>query len=104
MFAQVRVAFSSIALNTGCTSPGELLMTRRTSEVAVCCCRASVNSRRALASSRLRSAFPISDLILGDEILVFVGRLRPAGGRRTVCPRFAISGVRPASESSIVET
>ena len=73
-------------------------MTFRTSAVAVCCCRASVNSRRALASSRLRSAFPLSDLIFGDEILLFVGPLRPAGGRRTVCPRFAIWGA-PTSES-----
>ena len=34
---QMRVAFSSIALNTGSSSPGELEMTCSTSEVAVCC-------------------------------------------------------------------
>ena len=34
--SQIRVAFSSIAWNTGGNSPGELLMTLRTSEVAVC--------------------------------------------------------------------
>ena len=33
---QMRVAFSSIAWNTGCNSPGELEMTRSTSAVAVC--------------------------------------------------------------------
>ena len=35
--SQMRVAFSSIALNTGARSPGELEMTFSTSEVAVCC-------------------------------------------------------------------
>ena len=33
----MRVAFSSMASNTGSSSPGELLMTLSTSEVAVCC-------------------------------------------------------------------
>ena len=32
--SQMRVAFSSIALNTGSSSPGELEMTRKTSDVA----------------------------------------------------------------------
>ena len=33
----MRSAFSSMASNTGSSSPGELLMTCSTSEVAVCC-------------------------------------------------------------------
>ena len=33
----MRVAFSSIAWNTGSKSPGDELMTRSTSDVAVCC-------------------------------------------------------------------
>ena len=33
----MRVAFSSMASNTGSSSPGELEMTFSTSEVAVCC-------------------------------------------------------------------
>ena len=37
--SQMRVAFSSIASNTGPRSPGELEMTFNTSEVAVCCSR-----------------------------------------------------------------
>ena len=37
-------AFSSIVSNTGLRSPGELLMTWSTSEVAVCCSSASVRS------------------------------------------------------------
>ena len=36
-----RVAFSSIASNTGARSPGEELMTCKTSAVAVCCSSAS---------------------------------------------------------------
>ena len=40
----------SALMNTGASSPGELEMTRSTSEVAVCCSRASASSRvRALA-------------------------------------------------------
>ena len=35
--SQIRTAFASIASNTGSSSPGELLMTCSTSEVAVCC-------------------------------------------------------------------
>ena len=36
--SQRRAAFSSMAWNTGSSSPGELLMTLSTSAVAVCCC------------------------------------------------------------------
>jgi hypothetical protein len=39
---QRRVAFSSIASNTGARSPGDELMTWRTSAVAVCCSRAEL--------------------------------------------------------------
>ena len=42
-------AFSSIASNTGARSPGEELMTRNTSAVAVCCSKAS--SRSAVLSA-----------------------------------------------------
>ena len=35
--SQIRTAFSSMALNTGSSSPGELLMILSTSAVAVCC-------------------------------------------------------------------
>ena len=46
--SQMRVAFSRIASNTGASSPGEELITRSTSDVAVCCssdCRSSLSSR-----------------------------------------------------------
>ena len=42
--SQMRTAFSSMVANTGCRSPGELLMTWSTSDVAVCCSSASVRS------------------------------------------------------------
>ena len=45
----MRVAFSSMALNTGSNSPGELEMTLSTSEVAVCCSSDSEQIVGALA-------------------------------------------------------
>ena len=52
--SQMRAAFSSMALNTGSSSPGELEMTLSTSEVAVCCSsdslRSSVRWRSSLSS------------------------------------------------------
>ena len=54
--SQMRVAFSSMAWNTGSSSPGELVMTCSTSEVAVCCSSASDSSRvRACTSSNSRT-------------------------------------------------
>jgi hypothetical protein len=41
-----RIAFSSIASNTGARSPGEELITPNTSAVAICC--SSASSRSAL--------------------------------------------------------
>ena len=46
--SQMRVAFSSMASNTGSSSPGELEMTCSTSEVAVCC-----SATRQLSRARL---------------------------------------------------
>ena len=42
--SQIRTAFSSIAWNTGSSSPGELEMTLNTSDVAVCCSSNSLKS------------------------------------------------------------
>ena len=56
--SQMRVAFSSMAWNTGSSSPGELEMTLSTSEVAVCCSSDSVRSSvrwRSSLSSRVFS-------------------------------------------------
>ena len=42
--SQIRTAFCSMAWKTGSNSPGELEITRRTSEVAVCCSKDSLKS------------------------------------------------------------
>src|SRR6266436_2106565 len=54
--SQMRVALSSMAWNTGSTSPGEPEMTPRTSDVAVCCSRASASSRVRALTCSCRSA------------------------------------------------
>src|SRR5215831_17738795 len=61
--SQRRVAFSSMAWNTGSSSPGELEMTRNTSEVATCCSSASERCPRASASSRVRASSCFSSSI-----------------------------------------
>src|SRR5215471_11475313 len=74
--------------NTGCRSPGELEMTRRISEVAVCWSRASERCPRASTNSRVRasSCFFSSTRELGPLLtraLAFVPverRLRPRVG------------------------
>ena len=56
--SQIREACSSMDLKTGSSSPGELEMTFRTSDVAVCCSRASERSSvrwRSSLSSRVFS-------------------------------------------------
>jgi len=53
--AQIWVAFARIDWNTGSSTPGELEMTRSTSEVAVCCSSASSSCFRVSASSRVRA-------------------------------------------------
>src|SRR3974377_835904 len=47
--SQMRTAFSRMASNTGFSSPGDELITRSTSEVAVCCSNDSRKIGRALA-------------------------------------------------------
>ena len=68
--SQMRVAFSSMAWNTGSSSPGELEMTCSTSEVAVCCCRdsfSSSNSRTFSIAITAWSAKVFSRLICLSE-------------------------------------
>jgi len=55
--SQSRIAFSSIASNTGARSPGDELMTCNTSAVAVCCSRASRVSVRSRAFSIAMTAW-----------------------------------------------
>jgi hypothetical protein len=61
-----RGAFSSIASNTGASSPGEELMTCNTSAVAVCC--ASASSRSAVRSSSRCSNSSIGALEIGNDL------------------------------------
>jgi hypothetical protein len=60
----MRVAFSSIAWNTGCKSPGDELITLRTSAVAVSRSSASSRSRRSCANSP--SAPAVEELLRCD--------------------------------------
>ena len=54
--SQMCTAFASMVSNTGSSSPGELEMTRSTSDVAVCCSSDSESSRvRACTSSNSRT-------------------------------------------------
>ena len=53
---QSETALRTIISNTGCTSVGEALITRRISDVAACCSSASSRSRIALPSCSWRSA------------------------------------------------
>ena len=73
--SQMRRAFSSIAWNTGSSSPGELLMTRSTSDVAVCCssvsfslCSSSAIFSYALTSEGLRRRAALAALQLFNAL------------------------------------
>src|SRR5262249_7372253 len=65
--SQIRVAFSSIAWNTGSSSPGELLIARRISAVAVFCSSDSGSSRVRARSAPDKRAFSITVSALSGE-------------------------------------
>ena len=122
--SQMRVAFSSMASNTGSSSPGELEMTPSTSEVAVCCSSASASffSRSALdARSRStcvpafvpveRSLRPLVRLFapLRDKVTSSAQSLVPSGrggppapGMEAVNPNRTAPGTRAASFDHLV--
>ena len=58
-----------MASNTGWTSVGELLMTRRISLVAVCCSSASVSSRLRACSSVNSRTFSIAITAWSAKVL-----------------------------------
>src|SRR6516225_8932648 len=66
----MRVAFSSMARNTGANSPGDALITRNTSAVAVCCSsdrRNSFSSRVfSMAITAWLAKFLTSNLLVGE--------------------------------------
>src|SRR5262245_18611377 len=112
----MRKAFASMASNTGFISPGDELMTLSTSAVAVCCSRASLNSRARAATCSWKSAVdtrPVDALRALDLgaprpfahcLVHLVASCRPGGSRRfsilaklsframAGCPLWAISG------------
>ena len=67
--SQMRVAFSNMVPNTGSSSPGDELMTRSTSAVAVCCssdCRNSLSSRVfSMAMTAWAAGLNQFDLLVG---------------------------------------
>ena len=70
--SQMRVAFASMAWNTGSSSPGELEMTCSTSEVAVCCCSDSRSSLSSRVFSMAMTAWAAKfcdqlDLLVGER-------------------------------------
>ena len=77
--SQRRVAFSSMASNTGSSSPGELEMTCSTSEVAVCCSSASVSCFRASASRARRAS--ARSRVRASSVLQSVLGIAPDGQR-----------------------
>jgi hypothetical protein len=75
----MRVAFSSIAQNTGSSSPGDELMTRSTSEVAVCwsndsdssrvrCCSASNSRTFSMAITAWSAKLDKGNLLIGKRL------------------------------------
>src|SRR5262249_42680899 len=76
-----RVAFAKMASNTGCNSPGDLEITPNTPEVAVCCSRASANSRVRASSCFFNSISELGPSLTCALAFVPVERsLRPRVG------------------------
>src|SRR5215472_3130796 len=76
--SQTCTAFSSIALKTGSSSPGDPPMTRNTSLVAACCSNASLSSRRSRTTS---VSWPEADELLWRTAFgAFALRLRALVG------------------------
>ena len=72
--SQMRVAFASMAWNTGSSSPGELLMTRSTSEVAVCCSSASASF---FSKSSMRASYAVAFVPGRTKIATLRSAFRP---------------------------
>src|SRR5262244_956578 len=66
-----------MASKTGCSSPGELEMTRRTSEAAVCCSRASASSRVRASSCFFNSISELGSSLTCAPAFVPVERSFP---------------------------
>ena len=86
----MRAAFSSMAWNTGSSSPGELEMTCSTSEVAVCCSSDSVSSRVRCCSASNSRTFSIAitawSAKVVDQLDLLVGERPHFVARQTRTP------------------
>ena len=88
-----RIAFSSIASNTGARSPGEELMTCNTSAVAVCCSNAS---RVSVISRAFSIAMTACAAKFCKQRDLFVGEGRTSW-RKTVIQPSSASSLRNAT-------
>src|SRR5215831_17262391 len=79
--SQIRIALANMLCNTGSNSPREKLMTLSTSDVAVCCSRASASSRVRASSCFFNSMSELGPLLTRALAFVPVERsLRPRVG------------------------
>jgi hypothetical protein len=92
--SQMRVAFSKIASKTGCKAPGDELMTRKISAVAVCCSTASCKPRLSWATSDSESSADDRRLLRG------LGVFRPFGFK--ALRKRALAGVWPALDGFFI--
>src|SRR6516165_5341962 len=103
--SQRRVAFSSIASNTGARSPGDLLMTCKTSAVAVSRCSPPSRSARHSASWRCRSAMSCSESVAGRPgeglLTERTAGVQPVRRERVFMPKAAIHGAHGARLSLV---
>src|SRR5262245_47774413 len=89
---QRRVAFTRMVSNTGCSSPGDLLMTCNTSDDAACWSSASASLfSRSARVSRVRPA----------GVLAFVPDERTRVGVRFSAPSLATSPHRPSPSQGV---
>src|SRR5262249_40126812 len=113
---QIRTAFRSIASNTGLSSPGELEITCRTSELAVCCSSDSERCPRASASSRVRASSCFFNSISVGSLLTCalafvpverslrlrVGLFAPLRDKVTSSAQSQVPSSRPSQGSSLL--
>ena len=81
--SQMRMAFASIAWKTGSSSPGELLITPRTSDVAFCCSSNSV-------SSRVRASSSLNSRVFSMAITAWSAKVRSSATCASVNGRFSM--------------
>jgi hypothetical protein len=98
-------AFRTIVSNTGCTSVGEVLITRRISEVAACCSSASASfSSKSARGSRMRLLRVLTFVLVERRRPARVGLFAPLRAKITSSAQsLALSG-RPAKDRASILT